>query len=286
MYPANSILNLQNGALHTDNVTYNKRTGQEVKTLYNTSLMYYDDFDKFSNLNFFIMPEGRCVFPHIAAAELCWALTGQKNIGLISKYSKMWNKFTNEQGEVDAAYGFRMRNHFGRDQLFDLIDLLNKDISSRQALVSYWDASSDGLMNQGKIKNVPCPFAWQINIDNEDNLILTVFMRSSDLVVGLPYDFMFYDQLALALANELKVNKKNITIMSANSHIYRAHESIVLEQITLDNAVFLPKYYQTDFTLSDIMMDPESYIEEVRSLCSPDVEKRKELYNPKPEVFE
>lgn len=286
MYPANSILNLQNGALHTDNVTYNRRTGQEVKTLYNTSLMYYDDFDKFSNLNFFIMPEGRCVFPHIAAAELCWALTGQKNIGLISKYSKMWNKFTNEQGEVDAAYGFRMRNHFGRDQLFDLIDLLNKDISSRQALVSYWDASSDGLMNQGKIKNVPCPFAWQINIDNEDNLILTVFMRSSDLVVGLPYDFMFYDQLALALANELQVNKKNITIMSANSHIYRAHESIVLEQITLDNAVFLPKYYQTDFTLSDIMMDPESYIEEVRSLCSPDVEKRKELYNPKPEVFE
>ena len=34
------------------------------------------------------------------------------------------------------------------------------------------------------------------------------------------------------------------------------------------------------------MIDPEAYIEEIRGLCSPDVEKRKEIYNPKPEVFE
>ena len=286
MYPTNSILSLQNGALQLGNDVYNERTGQNTKTIYNTTLMYFDEFDKFSNLNFTIMPEGRCVFPHIAAAELCWALTGEKNIGLIDKYSKMWSKFTNEKNEVEAAYGYRMRRHFGRDQLLELIDLLNKDISTRQGLVVYWDPISDGLLNQGKVKNVPCPFAWQVNIDNDENLYLTVFMRSSDVVVGLPYDFMFYDQLALALANELKVNKKNITIMSANSHIYRAHEDIVLRQITLNDTAFLPKYYQTNFTLSEIMFDPESYIEEIRGICAPDVEKRKELYNPKPEVFE
>ena len=286
MYPSNSILGLQNGALQTGDIIYNERTMQETKTLFNTSLMYFDDFDKYSNWNFFIMPEGRCIFPHIAAAELCWALTGEKNIKLIDKYSKMWSKFTNEVGEVETAYGYRMRRHFGRDQLLELKDLINKDISTRQALVSYWDPVSDGLLNQGKVKNVPCPFAWQINVDSEDSLHLTLFMRSSDLVVGLPYDFMFYDQLALALANELNLSKKNITIMSANSHIYRAHENIVLRQITLDDPVFLPKYYQSKTTLSEIMLNPESYIEEIRGLCSPDVEKRRELYHPKPEVFE
>ena len=77
-----------------------------------------------------------------------------------------------------------------------------------------------------------------------------------------------------------------ITIMSANSHIYRAHEDIVLRQLTLDDAAFLPKYYQTEFSISEIMLDPESYIEEIRGLCSPDVEKRRSIYNPKPEVFE
>lgn len=272
--------------MQTGDVVYNERTKQETRTLYNSSLMYYDDFDKFANLNFFIMPEGRCIFPHIAAAELCWALTGEKNIDLINKYSKMWDKFTNAKGEVEAAYGYRMRRHFGRDQLFELIDLLNKDISSRQALVSYWDPVSDGLLNQGLIKNVPCPFSWQVNVDSKNGLHLTLFMRSSDLVVGLPYDFMFYDQLALALANELGLNKKNITIMSANSHIYRAHEDIVLRQLTLDDAAFLPKYYQTKFSISEIMLDPESYIEEIRGLCSPDVEKRRSIYNPRPEVFE
>jgi hypothetical protein len=82
------------------------------------------------------------------------------------------------------------------------------------------------------------------------------------------------------------INKKNITIMSANSHIYRAHEDIVLRQLTLDDAAFLPKYYQTEFSISEIMLDPESYIEEIRGLCSPDVEKRRSIYNPRPEVFE
>jgi thymidylate synthase len=286
VYPTNSILSLQNGALQLGGEVYNERTQQYTKTLYNTTLMYFDEFDKFSNLNFFIMPEGRCIFPHIAAAELCWALTGEKNIGLINKYSKMWDKFSNEKGEVEAAYGYRMRRHFGRDQLLELIDLLNNDLSTRQGLVVYWDPVTDGLLNQGKVKNVPCPFSWQVNVDEEDGLHLTLFMRSSDAVVGLPYDFMFYDQLSLAIANELSLKKRNITIMSANTHIYRAHEDIVLRQLTLDDTAFLPKYYQTGFTLSEIMFDPESYIEEIRGICSADVEKRKELYNPKPEVFE
>jgi thymidylate synthase len=286
MFPSNSIVNLQNIALHQGDEIYNIRTKQNIKALYNTSLMYYDDLNKFSNTNFFIMPEGRCVFPHIAAAELCWALTGEKNIGLIKKYSSMWDKFSNEKGEVEAAYGYRMRRHFGRDQLFELIDLLNKDKSTRQGLVSYWDPVSDGLMNQGNIKNVPCPFAWQINITSEDELQLTLFMRSSDLVVGLPYDFMFYDQLALALSNELSLKKKNVVIFSANSHLYTEHENIVMQQLMLDEHIFLPKYYSTNFTLSEIMIDPEGYVEEIRGLCAPDVEKRRDIFNPKPEVFE
>jgi thymidylate synthase len=286
MTPSNTILNLQNVAYHRGDLGFNKRTNQNVKTLYNTSLMYFDDTDKFSNTNFFIMPEGRCVFPYIAAAELCWALTGEKNTALIKKYSSMWDKFSNEKGEVETAYGYRMRRHFGRDQLFELIDLLNKDKSTRQGLIMYWDPVTDGLMSQGSVKNVPCPFAWQVNVTSENELQLTLFMRSSDLVVGLPYDFMFYDQLALALANELKIKKNNIAIFSANSHLYEEHEPIVIQQLMLDETIFLPKYYSTKFSLSEIMIDPEAYIEEIRGLCSPDVEKRKEIYNPKPEVFE
>ena len=39
MYPSNSILGLQNGALQTGDIIYNERTMQETKTLFNTSLM-------------------------------------------------------------------------------------------------------------------------------------------------------------------------------------------------------------------------------------------------------
>ena len=46
------------------------------------------------------------------------------------------------------------------------------------------------------------------------------------------------------------------------------------------------KYYSSDLTLSDIAQYPEDYVEEVKFETLNDVEQRKYLYDPKPEVFE
>jgi len=283
---ATSIISLQASAMANGDEIYNERTGEYTKTLFNTLLSYPNEFTENANFNFFTMPEGRAIFPYVAASELAWALSGQKNVEFISKYSKMWSKFTNEQNEVDAAYGYRMRRHFGRDQLLDALDSLIKNKSSRQILVNYWDPATDGLLNEGKIKNVPCPFAFQLNVGRNDSLYLTVFMRSSDLVVGLPYDYMFYDLLAVAIANELKLNKKGITILSANSHIYTSHEEVILTQLSLEDYCIMAKHYQSNMTLTEIITNPEEYVEHIRSTCIIDVEQRKEVYNPKPEVYE
>ena len=43
---------------------------------------------------------------------------------------------------------------------------------------------------------------------------------------------------------------------------------------------------QIDLTLSDIAQYPEDYVEEVKFETLNDVEQRKYLYDPKPEVFE
>ena len=111
-------------------------------------------------------------------------------------------------------------------------------------------------------------------------------MRSSDVVVGLPYDFMFYDQLAVAIANELKIKKTEITIFSANTHLYRKHQTIVTDQLLYQEECMKVKYYSSDLTLSDIAQYPEDYVEEVKFETLNDVEQRKYLYDPKPEVFE
>ena len=285
-FAAQSILSLQLACNEFGNKIYNERTKEHTKTIYNTLLSYDATLTSGLNSNFHTMPEGRTLRPHVAAAELAWSLLGVKDISFIEQYSKMWSKFTNENNEVEAAYGYRWKRHFERDQLFRAMDQLKKNRSSRQIVVMAWDPRIDGLTNEGKVKNVPCPMGFQLNIDQNEMLYLTVFMRSSDLVVGLPYDFMFYDQLAVAIANELELKKTEIAIFSANSHIYRKHTPIVLDQLAYDENVMLPKHYQSDLSISDIAQYPEDYVEWIKMDAAKDVQKRKELYDPKPEVFE
>lgn len=285
-YAAQSILSLQLACNEYGSKIYNERTKEHTKTIFNTMLSYDTTVVDNFRSNFYTMPEGRTIRPHVAAAELAWSLLGVKDADFIQQYSKMWSKFTNEKNEVEAAYGYRWKRHFGRDQLFEAMDQLQKNKSSRQLVVMAWDPRSDGLTNEGKIKNVPCPMGFQLNVDLNDTLHLTVFMRSSDLVVGLPYDYMFYDQLAVAIANEMGLKKTEITIFSANSHIYRKHQDIVIDQFLYDENCMLPKHYQSDFAISDIATHPEDYIAYIKQDTIKDVNARKELYDPKPEVFE
>ena len=286
-FAAQSILSLQLACQEYGEKIFNERTGEHTKTAFNTVLHYDANITNNLKNNFYTMPEGRTIRPYVAAAELAWSLLGVKDISFIEQYSKMWSKFTNNKNEVEAAYGYRWKRHFKRDQLFQAMDQLKKNKSSRQVVVMAWDPRTDGLLNEGKIKNVPCPMGFQLNVDQNNILYLTVFMRSSDLVVGLPYDFMFYDQLAVAIANELELKKTEITIFSANSHIYRKHETIVLDQLLHgEETVMLPKHYQSELSISDIAQHPEDYVEWIRMDTFQDVEKRKAIYDPKPEVFE
>jgi len=163
----------------------NNRTKVKVRALPNY-LVSFDLEDKVP------MPGTRRIFPHVAAVELAWTLSGEKKIEWISKYTKMWDLFA-EDGEIKAAYGYRWRRGFGRDQLFTAIEALKEDPSDRQIVVMAWDNSKDGLGNRHAL-NVPCPIGFIINIIN-GKLNMLVMLRSSDIVMGLPYDILNYSFL-------------------------------------------------------------------------------------------
>lgn len=129
----------------------------------------------------------RKFYPKTAAAEAAWFIMGTQDSSWIQKYCPIWDAFTEADGKtVEAAYGYRWRKHFGRDQLADLITALFVNPSDRRTVLCAWDPGDDGLMHQGT-KNVPCPFAMTYNIVDGE-LMMSYFIRSSDLYVGLPYD--------------------------------------------------------------------------------------------------
>ncbi|WNO49293.1 hypothetical protein [Achromobacter phage kwar_LB4] len=134
---------------------------------------------------------------------------------------------------VKNAYGYRYRNHFGRDQLQDAINALQMDPSSRQIYISAWDPAQDGLLNRGE-KNVPCPAAFTLTVLN-GQLHSSYFLRSSDLFVGLPYDMLTHSLLVTAIADSLGIQPGYISVLVSHAHMYKKHQDMAMEALKIQD---------------------------------------------------
>ena len=263
-------------------IEFNNRTQTEIKALPQRTLV-------FNLINHIPVVGARKIFPHVAAAELAWTLQGTQDTTFIKKYSKMWNKFEDEPNKVLTAYGYRWRTQFGRDQLMEAIEALRKDRSNRQVWVTAWDAATDGLNNIGKRKNMPCILGFMLNtIGNKLNMM--VVLRSSDTVVGLPYDVLMYSFLLCALAKSIGVPTGKIFFALNHAHIYSAHYTIVqrminsfekyaimkrpIDQEFVPQAIPIPQH-----SVEQIIANPDDYVNEIKQLYNHSLDRIG--FNPK-----
>ena len=250
--------------LNAEEIT-NQRTGTKIKALPNRVIGY-------SIGSTLPLINTRKMFPATAFAELCWTLSGVKELDWLQQHTQMWNEFANDKNQVEAAYGFRWRHMFGRDQIFSALTALIDDPSDRQIFISAWDNGKDGLGNRWT-SNVPCPTCFSMNIIN-NKLNLTLFLRSSDTIVGLPYDMLMYSLLAIVVTNELRLKYPelrpgSIAAILSHAHIYEAHydiaqnlimnakemgKSYVVQDLDLNNCSMLWRLQ----TVSNIIADPNT----------------------------
>jgi len=225
----------------------------------------------------------RKTFPRSAAAEVAWFLLGERSTNFISTYTPMWNKFVDELGPnefgVAAAYGYRWREHFGRDQIQLTIDALRKDRSDRRCYISAWDPASDGLGAEGQ-KNVPCPVGFSMSV-TAGELHSSILLRSSDVFVGLPYDVMGHALLMDAVACELGVTPGVMHITLAHVHLYEHHWEMAeeaLRQVPVFAHMPLP-----GCTVAQIVAAPDVYVTQYADAAQ-QIEWPK--FNPRPHVVE
>lgn len=194
----------------------NGRTGHETTAL--PGLTFSIDIEKEG----FPLLTLRKIPTRIFTAEQMWFISGARKPEIFLRdYTKIWDDFTNPGDVVTAAYGYRWRRHFGRDQLGALIALLENDPSSRHSVVVTWDPSCDGLDGVSK-GNVPCPYAFTVNIIG-GRLHLVNVVRSNDMILGFPHDVAGFALLQLLLAQRLGVKPGIYTHTIANAHIYDIH---------------------------------------------------------------
>jgi thymidylate synthase len=128
--------------------------------------------------------------------------------------------------KVGRIYGAQWRNFNGHDQLKKLLLTLKTDPTSRRHLLTAYNPAE---VDQGCLP--PCHLLAQYSVRRGGILESIVYMRSVDLVLGLPTDVVLYATLQLLLAREIGVDAGAITFMLGDAHIYENHLALIEEQI-------------------------------------------------------
>lgn len=267
-------------------VERNERTGADIKVLGGGYSFRINLFN-----NELPLPTNRAYYPHVAAAEVAWQFLGTKNPEFILRYApKLWSKFL-EDDEIKAAYGYRWKEHFNRDQLVQAVYELSNNPTNRQLWITAWDPATDGLGSPDQPMNIPCPIGFAVNIVG-GKLHASLFIRSSDTVVGLPYDVQAYVLTLNAMRNmvnkisnapDIQMGTLHVTL--AHAHYYMQDDEIVRESLRnfgrdelsyKDVSVSIP-----NMTMAQIEAYPDVYVEAMKINAR---EAKKPAYNPKPEV--
>ena len=202
----------------------NRRTGHETASLPGVHFSVDLERDGFPLLTLRKIPV------KLFVAEQVWFIMGsRKPADFLRDYTRIWDDFTNPGDVVTVAYGYRWRNHFGRDQLGLLIELLKNDPSSRHGVVVTWDPSVDGLGGVAK-KNVPCPYSFTVNIIG-GRLNLHNMVRSNDMPLGCPAYVAGFALLQCILAQKLGVKPGVYSHSISNAHVYDIHYDAAQELI-------------------------------------------------------
>lgn len=167
---------------------------------------------------------GRGFNPFFALAEVIWILSGNGNVEWISYFNSNMRKFADEGKEdFHGAYGLRMRkwpsmigDYVTVDQLDCAIGKLEKDLYSRQAVVSLWDPELDNVI---KSNDYPCNNLIYYRL-RDGILHQTVVQRSCDLVWGAPHNAVQFSHIHAYAAGSLGAKIGKLTYVIQNFHYY------------------------------------------------------------------
>jgi thymidylate synthase len=164
--------------------------------------LYVDDMRK----NILVHP-ARNLSYRFMVAEWLWIAAGREDVASISRYNRHIANFSDDGATFRGAYGPRLL-----PQVNYLLETLRKP-DSRQGVASIWTPCP------GPSKDIPCTLTWQL-LSRGGKLHGIVNMRSSDIWLGLPYDFFNFSMLSMGIAGELGLEPGSLTFNLGSSHLY------------------------------------------------------------------
>ena len=185
--------------------------------------------------------------------ELFWFIKGDTNNETLQNQNiKIWNgnssrEFLDSRGlyhlaenDLGPIYGHQWRffnakyyncntNYSGKgiDQLQNIIDILKTDEkNSRRLIMTAWNP-----LQINEMALPPCHVLTQFHVTNEDELSCSLYQRSGDMGLGIPFNIASYSFLTHIIANHCDLKPKEFIHHIGNAHIYDDHVVPLKEQI-------------------------------------------------------
>lgn len=198
--------------------------------------------------------------PQFVLDEFDFFLNGYDNVNQGSAHFKrVWDDWADESGKLGPVYGVQWRrmkvvdplgmpanyqpyitlpesispvkntNYGYFDQLGFVINQLKEEPDSTRHIVNSW--------NWGDIPNMclpPCHMMFQFYVQG-GFLDLTMYQRSADILIGVPYNIAFYSLLLCYVARETGFIARNFVHDICDAHIYDNQLNLVDEILSQED---------------------------------------------------
>lgn len=164
--------------------------------------------------------------------ELLWFISGDTNIRYLQENGvRIWDEWADENGELGPVYGSQWRRWATPgdpdreyvDQLSDVIDEIRSNPSSRRLIVNAWNVA-----DVHRMKLPPCHLLYQFSVSG-NQLSCSMYQRSCDLFLGLPFNIASYALLTMMIAQVTDLVPGELVISLGDAHVYSNH----VEQVRL-----------------------------------------------------
>ena len=150
--------------------------------------------------------------------ELLWYLAKTNDLGFINYYAPEYQADSDDGQTIRGAYGIRLFNMGGNDQVANVLRLLREVPNSRRAVIQLFDASDIAK----HYKAIPCTCTMQFTVRRK-RLDMLTSMRSNDVFLGLPHDVFAFTMLQELLARALNITLGTYKHAVGSLHIYEKH---------------------------------------------------------------
>jgi len=221
---------------------------------------------------------GRDANPIFHLMESIWILAGRRDVAFLQNFNSTIGRFSDDGEVFNAAYGYRIRRHFGHDQLDEVIKLLRRDPETRQAVIQIWDEADLTRRTKDKACNT------QVLFDTRGGrLNMTVFNRSNDLWWGAyganaVHFSILQEFVACAVGMRMGVYRQ----VSNNLHLYTELYDAVKYVEMPPPAEFYDLYSSGAVRPSPLMLNGEykSFLHDCEVFCNDPFNQETRYKNP------